>query len=218
MEIRSTRIWFDSNPFWRATCIARLVARGTGYVSIRWPNFKTSLGSPFDLPFEFQVGDTISGKFIFEPGAGVAVNDIAVGSDQSLPFEFNIDGTLVLTSGYRIVAFDDSVDYDSERPPYDGLVLSCREASCAPDVVTLPDSEPFKVRWEMRLTGSSSTWSTPQIFGEVNLWNALADERRIHVSFDNVGPGSVGFDALVSSMSEVPEPALAGVLLVSAIH
>jgi hypothetical protein len=107
---------------------------------------RLSLGSPFDLPFEFQLGDTISGKFTFEPGPGVEINDVAVVAEQPLPFEFNIDGVRLPTSGYRIVAFDDSFDYDSERPPYDGLALDCREASCTPDTVTLPGNEPFKVR------------------------------------------------------------------------
>jgi hypothetical protein len=177
-----------------------------------------SLGSPFDLPFEFQVGDTISGKFTFEPGPGVEINDVAVVAEQPLPFEFNIDGVRLPTSGYRIVAFDDSFAYDSEGPPYDGLALDCWEASCTPDTVTIPGSEPFKVRWEMRLTGSSSVWSTPQIFGDINLWNALTDERRIHVNFDNAGPGSVGLDAVVSSMVQVPEPGFVShLLLLSAI-
>jgi hypothetical protein len=176
-----------------------------------------SLGGPFNLPFEFQVGDTISGKFTFEPGAGVAINDMAVGSDQSLPVEFNINGTSVLTSGYRIVAFDDSVDYDSEHPPYDGLVLSCREASCAPEVVSLSGSEPFKVRWEMRLSGSASVWSKPAIVSDVDVWNAFSDDRRIFIGFDNLGPGSIGLDAVVNSMVQVPEPGLVSHLLLAAI-
>src|SRR5687768_4165722 len=71
-------------------------------------------GSPFDLPLSYQVGDTIRGKFTFQPGAGVPINDVAVGADQLSALEFNINNTRVPTTTFRIVAFNNSVDYDAE--------------------------------------------------------------------------------------------------------
>jgi hypothetical protein len=165
-----------------------------------------SLGDPFELPFEFNVGDTLRGTFAFEPGPGIPINDIAVRAHQPFPAEFNFNGVNLATSGYDIVASNDAIDYDSERDPYDGLVLGCRQASCVPDLVTLPNSVAFRVSWEMRITGNSSIWSTPAVVSDPAVWNLFTEERRIHVGFDNIGPGSVGFDAAVRLMVNVPEP------------
>jgi hypothetical protein len=180
-----------------------------------------ALGGPFDLPFEFRVGDTISGKFSFQPGPGIPINNIAVVAEQPFAAEFNIDGANIMTTDFQIIAFDNSVveeDSGGSNGPFDGISLGCREASCIPDLVTLPNSDPFKVRWEIRLAGSSSVWSLPEITGDPDIWNQFTDERRIIVGFDDLGPGSVAFYAVINSFVSIPEPTLAGVFVLPALY
>lgn len=166
-------------------------------------------GSPFDLGINYQVGDIIQGRLVLEPGVGNPINDVGVGADQDFAFDLIVNGTALNTVGYEIVAFNDSTNFDSENGQLlDGLTVSCREVSCVPNLVTLPQGEPFRVRFDMQLVGNSSIWSVPEITGDTNVWNAFSVRRFMHVGFDNVGPGSMGFDAVVRQFTLVPEPSL----------
>jgi hypothetical protein len=166
-----------------------------------------SPGNPFDLPLIYQVGDSIHGRFTFEPGSGSVIGDNVVAASQPFSLGFEINGTTVGTSGFRIEVFDNTAFDDSEFPePIDVINLGCNEASCIPDLISLSDGEPFRVRSRMQLVGNSSVLIAPEISADPAVWNAFGLERRLVIGFDNEGSGSMGFDAVVGSMVQVPEP------------
>jgi hypothetical protein len=175
--------------------------------------------TPFNLRLEYGVGDRIQGKFTFEPGPGIPINSLAVSAEQPYALEFDIHGTAVNTAGYTIRAFNDSIPYDSELEiPRDGITLGCREASCIPNIVTLPGGEPFKVRSEMSLFGDSSVWSTPSIISDSETWNAFALRRHMTLAFDDLGPGIMGFDAVIGQIVQVPESSSINYVMLSLMY
>jgi hypothetical protein len=180
-------------------------------------------GEPFDLPLSYQVGDVVQGKFTFEPGSGSPIGVDAIAAVQSFPIEFNINGIIVGSSSYRIEVFDDTAFDDSEFPePIDVTTLGCNEPSCIPDLLILPEGEPFRVRSRMQLVGNGSILLSPEISADPATWNAFVLERRFNLNFDNEGLGSMGFQATANRFSLVPEPAtfrlvLSGLLLAAFI-
>jgi hypothetical protein len=165
------------------------------------------VGNPFDLPLTYQVGDVIHGRFTFEPALALPIGDNAIAADQNFALEFEINGTLVSSSGFRIEVFNDTAFTDSEFPEQiDVMSIGCNEASCIPNLLSLPEGEPFRVRSRMQLVGSSSILSTPEISADPATWNLFTLERRLILGFDDIGPGSMGLDAIVGPIVLVPEP------------
>lgn len=164
------------------------------------------VGNPFDLPFTYQLGDIIRGKFTFEPGSGTMLGDNAIVASQPFGLEFDINGTIVGTAGFKVEVFDNTMFTDS---PFPGLVdvinLGCTEPACNPELIDLPDGEPFRARSRMQLIGNGSVFLAPEIMADPTAWNSLGLGRRLNINFDNVGPGSMGFVADVHEFSAVPE-------------
>lgn len=166
-----------------------------------------SVGNPFDLPLAYQIGDIISGSFTFDPDLGMVLGDNAIAASQPFSLEFDINGTVVGTSAFRMEVFDNTAFSGSAFPGrVDVINLGCSEPFCTPELISLPEGEPFRVRSSLQFVGSSSVLSESEIITDPTTWNAFGLQRRLIVGFDNVGPGSVGFDAIVGSISEVPEP------------
>jgi hypothetical protein len=164
-------------------------------------------GNPFNLPLTYEVGDIIFGSFIFEPNSGNIIGGNRVVASQPFAFEFDINGTVVATSGFRIEVFNDTAIDDSGFPePIDVTTLGCSEPTCIPDLVILAEGEPFRVRTRMQLIGSEDVVLAPEISSDPATWNAFELKRSLVLAFDNDGPGSMGFDAVVGSMVQVPEP------------
>jgi hypothetical protein len=180
------------------------------------------IGNPFDLPLTYQVGDIIQGKFTFEPTSAKPIDNNAVAANQAFALEFNINGSVVGSSSFRIEVFNDTAFDDSNFPaPIDVITLGCNEPSCIPGLISLPGGEPFRVRSRSQFVGSSSILDMPEFSDDPTTWNAFLLERRLFLGFDDVGLGSMGLDAIVGQMFLVPEPSsstliIAGIVAVVA--
>jgi hypothetical protein len=169
--------------------------------------FDVPAGNPFDLPLTFQVGDVILGKFTFDPNLALPLDDKSIASHQPYSLEFQINGNVVGSSGFRLEVFDNTAFDDSTYPEsLDAMTLGCNEPLCVPELLSLPEGEPFRVRSRMQVVGIDSILTAPQISVDPMVWNALTLERRINLNFDNQGPGAMGFQATVGAFIIVPEP------------
>ncbi len=176
------------------------------------------LGTPFDLPLTYEVGDIIHGEFTFDPGLAMPLSDNAAAADQPFELKFDINGTVIGTSSFRIEVFDDTAFDDSTFPePIDVISFGCSEASCVPDLISLPGGDPFRVRSRMQLVGIDSILSNPEISPSPATWNSFMLERRLTLGFDDVGPGSMGLDALIGTVIQVPEPLSCGSFVLSVV-
>jgi hypothetical protein len=176
-------------------------------------------GNPFNVPFDYNVGDTFRGMFTFEPTSGIGAGDNTIFAEQMLPLGFHIDGHSLTNPMYGIRVANDTAIDDSEFPePVDVIRLGCAEPECTPELLTLPGYEPFRVRSRMEFVGFGPVLDTPQIPATLEVWNALTLQRTIILDFDNVGIGSMGLQATVGDLGVVPEPSsLVGGLVVVAI-
>jgi hypothetical protein len=175
-----------------------------------------SAGSPFNLPFTYEVGDVMTGTFTFEPAPG-SVGGNSIAANQAFPFQISINGTLVGSSVYRIEAFNNTPITDSEfESPVDSMSIGCSEPACIPNYVSLSVGDPFRVRSRMNLLGEMDTFPTALISDEPADWNALDLQRTLSITFDNQGPGSMGLLARVGEFIAVPEPNSSGLAICAA--
>jgi hypothetical protein len=168
-------------------------------------------GNAFDLPFSYEVGDAISGKLTFEPGAGIPIGDNAIEADQFLQLKFVVGGTTFGTSTYSIEVFNDTAIEDSE--PFlgsvDTMIVDCSPSSsqpCTPELITLPNSDPFSITSRLELTGDGSILDIPTVSAESEIWNSYTLRRTLAVTLDNESGGSMLIFANVGQFTAVPEP------------
>ncbi len=165
-------------------------------------------GSPFDLPFSYQVGDVLRGEFSFDPSGGSPVGNNTVLANQAFPLIFHIGEQSLANSHFSIRIADDTAMDDSGFPePIDVIELGCAEPGCTPELLTLPGFEPFRVRSRMELVGDGATIASPEIPATTAVWNAFELQRRIVLEFDNEGVGAMGLQATIGAFRIIPEPA-----------
>jgi hypothetical protein len=165
------------------------------------------VGNPFTLPLTYQVGDTIHGTFTFDPNLGSAVDSNTIASVQPFAIQFTIGGIAVGSSSHHIEAFNNTTIDDGGFPePIDVIRIGCSEPLCNPELQNVSSVEPFRVRSQLQLVGNSSVMPAAEIPSDPSVWNAFLLDRKLTVGFDNVGPGSMGFDAVIGNTAIVPEP------------
>lgn len=168
------------------------------------------LGSPFDLPVNFAVGDTVSGRITFESGSGLPTSENGRVSEQGLDLELGIDDIKFNSSSFTIQLVDDAPP-SKEHPlpgPGDLIVLGCSSLNfgdCDPFATDLGKGEPFRLRPNITLIGDAAALDGAFLPGDPAIWNRLTDSRRLLVGFDNYGVGSIGFQAQVGDFSVIPE-------------
>lgn len=174
-------------------------------------------GVPFNFPLTYQVGDSITGKFTFEPEQAPP-NAFKFESLQPYDLKLEISGTVLTSPGYGIRVADEV--YFSHAPWNVADVINVGsfldgDITIPPPVLTLPGSVPFRFRVTLELIGADNPISDPDITSDPSLWNSFDSERTINVGFSASTPGSTGsvaFKAIVGEMLLVPEPS--GALLV----
>jgi hypothetical protein len=168
--------------------------------------------NPFDLPFDYQVGDVISGKLTFEPEAAEPIGANAVEAEQLFGLEFTIDGTTFGTSTYSIRVINDTVILDSD--PFLGTVdtMSIRCSSsdpqpCSPGLLSMPGSEPFSITSRLNLVGNGDILDSPTVDTESEIWNSFTLRRNLSLTFGNDAGGSMLLRADVGQfVQDAPEP------------
>jgi hypothetical protein len=175
---------------------------------------ETFAGSPFQLPFAYEVGDVVSGKLTFEPGTGIPTGDNTIKADQIHAFEFDVNGTVFGSSSYSIQVFDNDLiiadDLDiSDGIIVDTMVLECSRSSsqsCTPALITIPGIDSFSMNLRLALTGDESIYIMPEISADPAVWNSFDFIRSLNLSFGNQSGGSMSLFATVHEFATAPEP------------
>jgi hypothetical protein len=171
---------------------------------------------PFQLPFSVAAGDTIHGRFSFEPyPAG------NFGVQQTL-LHFDVGGVALQSSIFEITeAFNQYPPHTPEDNgvlgmPTDSLHLNCLLSGCSP--LAFPGRIDLKWRPYIDLSGESPILSQfLDLTGDLRIWNNLPQRSLVLDLYDQFGGARI--DALVGHLTSTPEPStlsLAGIPLLFA--
>lgn len=174
------------------------------------------------FPFEFAQGDSISGRFTFEPGPGETVADNAITAKQLFKFEFRFASIDVGTDAYGIEIINDSPVADGPLPIgfVDVAKFACSPSSiqsCTPNSMTLPNGNEAEMGFRMSLLGDASTLALPHVSSDPTVWNGFLRERSLALSFRIDDLAGVTAFATVSTFSVVPEPQTIGIFTISIV-
>jgi hypothetical protein len=159
--------------------------------------------SDFDIPFPIAVGDTIRGRFSFEPsplghlgtqetGLRIDVGDVVL---ESPTFEIKTSLNQVPPGGP--LEFSDFISVSCS-------LLATTGAQCDPGSV--PGAESVRWRTLMTLGGMSPLLEANILPGDIGIWNAFTG-RGLTLSFTPTeGDGSVRVATHVGLFIVVPEP------------
>ncbi len=158
--------------------------------------------SDFDIPFPVALGDTIHGRFTFEPSP---LGHLGM---QELGLRIDVGGVVLESPTFEIRT---AIHQASPRPPlefFDFMSVTCsfsnNEAPCNPGTVPGADS----VKWRPFLElGVESPLLTPNdLSGDVAIWNAFTG-RGLTLHFTPLeGVGLVEVGGIVGPFVVVPEP------------
>lgn len=173
------------------------------------PNTVSPLDVPFDLPFLYKEGDTISGMLTVEPID--AEPSIGTTSQfQNLDVAWNINGYHFATSHYRLVVQDNLFVIDGIERPYDEIIVDCSpivgsQAACQPNM--LEGSQDILWGFALGLAGDQTTLDGADIPSDSDTWNAFNLGRGLNMSFREAsGTGIMRLSASLGYFAVVPEP------------
>jgi hypothetical protein len=156
----------------------------------------------FELPFEVSVGDTIHGRFTFEPAP------LGRMGRQDLGMQFEISGVKLHSPIYDLRIFLNQYPPDGFEPfePLDHMFLSCSPLSGQSGCFsgTVPGASHITWRPFMSLSANSPLLNNHDLIGDPEVWNQFS-ARSIELSFASTG-GLVFFGAAMGSIVAVPEP------------
>jgi hypothetical protein len=173
---------------------------------------------PFDLPFQFQEGDTILGSIAVNE-RDVAPDVLSTSKIEALNASFEIDGFTLGTSQYSIDSRDDLFVSEGGVVPYDEITVGCSPfagslAVCTPNYIDDGDGDEALWGFCLGLAGQPDVLAGADIHGDVTIWNSFRLGRGISMTFREAnGFGIMRLVASVGSFTEVPEPR--GLTLVS---
>ncbi len=169
----------------------------------------TFAGVPFESGLSFAQGDTVSGKFTFDPnpGGGSTITTI-----QPHSFSLLIGNVELSCPSYQITANDNAFVVDSGFEPFiDQLEL--RGAGLFPAEDTGISIDPLQSNFNLDLWAAAASFlgeppvlAPANIPGQVEIWNAFNSWRTFQVIFRDGFGGTTGFSATVSPFTAVPEP------------
>jgi hypothetical protein len=164
-------------------------------------------GTPFDLPFDFQVGDVVRGSVTFEPEVAPP-GSYRLESLQTLGFQLDIDGIGFGSETYSIQSLNDSFIDDLFPFNVDTLTLTCTASStrCSPSPIEVDGAEPFEMAFRMDLWGYADIVDAPSFASDATIWNDYDLYRRIIVYFGGIDSGGRSFHAVVRDFEVAPEP------------
>jgi hypothetical protein len=166
----------------------------------------------FDLPFNINVGDTVSGAFTFEPLTPMGA--------QTAGLRFDLSGTSLQSPTYDIFAELNALPPLGfpDQSPTDTIDVVCSLLSttsqCSPG--TVPGSN---IDWRAFLSvgGKSPILSDYKLPGDVATWNQF-DSRSLELSFTpSSGTGLIQVRAALQSFVAVPEPAILQMVLIAVL-
>jgi hypothetical protein len=168
-------------------------------------NIYVSPSASFDLPFEVDVGDTIHGRFTFEPAP------LGRMGRQDLGLQFEIGGVQLQSPTYDLsIALRQYPPLGFEPfEPFDLISVSCsilsNYAQCEPG--TVPGASHINWRTLMTMAAAPPILSSHDLIGDVELWNSF-QARSVDLNFTSsgLGGGLVSVSAEVGRMFIVPEP------------
>lgn len=170
------------------------------------------LGIPFESGIDFSVGDTISGRFTFDPLEECAVFD---GPGQPLgglcettqPFSFSveIDGATFRTSDYELKVRDHVAVIDSPFAGGADIIDSSGELSPL-DPLAFPNIDSNTSSFNMSLWKYSDSLAVASVPASVEIWNRYGSTRTIDILLRDGLGHVVGFQAAIGRFSVIPEP------------
>jgi len=174
-----------------------------------------------------EAGDTLTGKFTFDPDAAQISNENPSASIFTTELQIKVGDIELSTGSFSVEVFDDSLTIGSfdtlGSPPvfedFDGIILVCSPslpAMCQPEITEVPGAGLFSVSLELRFIGDLSVLDSTEVPGDVNLWNDLASFRSISIVFDAIDPNltSAVYFGTIGELVAVPEPSSVAILLV----
>ncbi len=157
----------------------------------------------FEFPFEASVGDTIRGRFSFEP------SPLGKIGPQDLGIQFDIADLLLQSPTYEIAL-------SRNLPPplgsediglIDTISVACSFLSTRPQCSpgTVPGRTDIRWRLSMQLGGESPILSSFDLIGDPDIWNSFTG-RSLELDFFTPGVGGGFVGAIVGPINAVPEP------------
>ena len=173
-----------------------------------------STGIPFDSGVQFSLGDTISGKFTFDPAEG----DGGMSFHAVQPYDFflNINYVSLFTPSFEIEAINNTViisdcpaGVDCLSGPVDELDLGGGGLSWVENAPPL-NIDPSKSGFRMTLNGMANVLAQASHPSDADVWNDFDLRRQFDVDFEDGNGGAIGFVATLGEFVAIPEPSSLG--------
>ncbi len=162
------------------------------------------MGIPFDLGLDYQVGDKITGKFMFDPIAGDG--EMYLESQQPYKFSLDVNGHQFKVESFEIQSVNDSPTSDF-LPVHVSDFLVLGSGGLTPiNASAFPNLDPTRSNVRMELYGPDDVLSTASVPPSLLVWNSFDLRRPLIVTFRDGLGGATGFQAMVEQFRAVPEP------------
>jgi len=174
----------------------------------------------FDLPSNAMVGDALSGLLQFEPfsfGQSIQASNLSVNLGSEI---FSIEGAPLTTQNNLAlalhpvgVAIVDSI----------GVGLCPSISSCTVALSSSSNDIELAHLWlwlsgvtEYEIGSGEGLIGTGESLGDADVWNRLTNRRVFMTFISSSGPGSIQLEAVIGSMTAIPEPSSLMLMMIGA--
>ncbi len=177
---------------------------------------------PPSLGVSLQPGDTVNGRFTFEP-VDAPSSSRETNAVEAFPFAINIKSAMLVSMQFRIATSNNihvAVDCinDSCLQDYDGIVFGCAfnggGTVCAPN--TISSTDPTIWASVISLQSNTSALDGADIPVDLASWQRFLPDGGITVSmYDGVTHNFYGFIGTVTTFRQTPEPGAFTIMIVT---
>jgi len=192
-----------------AGCLAVGSMAATGQASPVTLEFEAEItdvspGIPFSSGIDFALGDTVRGVFTYNPSDGDGTNPFS--TIQSFGFVLDINGTKLATPSFEMSAFNNTAIFDF--PPANVVdTLEIIGRNLAPfDSSQAGELDPTGSSIRIDFLGHDNTINQAEIPGVAEVFNQFDLRRALDVTLRSNSGAVVGFQAMGTEFSVIPEP------------